>query len=93
MLIISSLVVEIEGRNKMHSQASTLRCEVVFLLLDFALVCLVHGHKLNFLLEENSFCPPRPNSVTWNWQTTSKQGCCAHTESKQVVLLTSWTFV
>ena len=36
------------------SQVCNLKFEVVFLLLDFILLYVIHDHKLNFLPEENS---------------------------------------
>lgn len=93
MLVTSSLVVDVRSENNIHSQVCNLKFEVVFLLLDFILFDVIHGHELNFLLEENSLYHHTSNSITWNWQTASEQGCCALTESKQVVLLTSGTLV
>lgn len=37
MVIISSLVVEVQSENEIHSQVCNLKFEVVFLLLDFML--------------------------------------------------------
>lgn len=92
ILITSSLVVEVQSENKIQRDICNLKFEVVFLLQDFMLFYVIHSCKLNFLLE-NSVYHHTPNSIAWNWQATSKQGCCALTESKQVVLLTSGTLV
>lgn len=62
-LMSSSVVVDVQSENNIHSQVCKLKFEAVFLLLDFILFYVIHDHKLNFLLEKNSLYHHTPNSI------------------------------